>query len=234
MCLALRDEHKRSKRNTDSTDATDFIFSRIFIWHNGFLCAIGAWIFTDFPFALGNPAPIGAMKSVTNPKHKWNPWKDKIRCIGVIRVRFWTWAKEPVGSWALGKHDVIILPSCAHRIRDEHKRSKKADITDIVREGTVFQTAVPLCVIVPRLRPGLLSLRSVLPSRQSLFSCLFGKVLFVFDITWGDKASKEKNLGKMDNDIFVVFIHWCFLLISLSGRQYQAYLLGIHKKIFLM
>ena len=34
--------------------------------------------------------------------------------------------------------------------------------------GTVFQTAALLLSVVPRLRPGLLSLRSVLPSRQSL------------------------------------------------------------------
>ena len=40
---------------------------------------------------------------------------------------------------------------------------------DIFREsGTVFQTAAFLSFIIPRLRPGLLSLRSVLPSRQSL------------------------------------------------------------------
>ena len=32
--------------------------------------------------------------------------------------------------------------------------------------GTVFQTALPLLLIIPRLRPGLLSLRSVLSSRQ--------------------------------------------------------------------
>ena len=34
--------------------------------------------------------------------------------------------------------------------------------------GTVFQTAVPSLFIIPRLRPGLLSLRSVLSSRQIL------------------------------------------------------------------
>ena len=33
--------------------------------------------------------------------------------------------------------------------------------------GTVFQTAVPSLFIIPRLRPGLLSLRSVLASSQS-------------------------------------------------------------------
>ena len=35
--------------------------------------------------------------------------------------------------------------------------------------GTVFQTAVLVLALIPRLRPGLLSLRSVLPSRQRLF-----------------------------------------------------------------
>ena len=33
--------------------------------------------------------------------------------------------------------------------------------------GTVFQTAVPSCFIIPRLRPGLLSLCSLLSSRQN-------------------------------------------------------------------
>ena len=34
--------------------------------------------------------------------------------------------------------------------------------------GTVFQTAILVMFIIPRLRPGLLSLRSVLASSQSL------------------------------------------------------------------
>ena len=34
--------------------------------------------------------------------------------------------------------------------------------------GTVFQTAISLVFVIPRLRPGLLSLRSVLSSRQIL------------------------------------------------------------------
>ena len=34
--------------------------------------------------------------------------------------------------------------------------------------GTVFQTAVLVMALIPRLRPGLLSLRSVLSSRQLL------------------------------------------------------------------
>ena len=32
--------------------------------------------------------------------------------------------------------------------------------------GTVFQTALPSLLVIPRLRPGLLSLRSVLASSQ--------------------------------------------------------------------
>ena len=39
--------------------------------------------------------------------------------------------------------------------------------------GTVFQTAVHYAVIIPRLRPGLLSLCSVLSSRQILLFCCF-------------------------------------------------------------
>ena len=39
--------------------------------------------------------------------------------------------------------------------------------TEIVTEGTVFQTAILVMFIIPRLRPGLLSLRSVLASSQN-------------------------------------------------------------------
>ena len=50
--------------------------------------------------------------------------------------------------------------------------------------GTVFQTAVPLFHVIPRLRPGLLSLCSVLASSQSLqIGLLLGK----------NKLSIEKN-----------------------------------------
>ena len=52
--------------------------------------------------------------------------------------------------------------------------------------GTVFQTVAFFLFVIPRLRPGLLSLRSVLSSRQilllcwmSLFGCcFFGSLLF--------------------------------------------------------
>ena len=39
--------------------------------------------------------------------------------------------------------------------------------------------------------------------------CLFvGFVLFVFDITWGEKYQWIKTWGKMDNDIFfIVFVY---------------------------
>ena len=42
--------------------------------------------------------------------------------------------------------------------------------------GTVFQTVAFFLFVIPRLRPGLLSLRSVLSSRQILL--LFGSLLF--------------------------------------------------------
>ena len=52
--------------------------------------------------------------------------------------------------------------------------------------GTVFQTVAFFMFVIPRLRPGLLSLRSVLSSRQILLLCwlvafwmlLFGSLLF--------------------------------------------------------
>ena len=39
--------------------------------------------------------------------------------------------------------------------------------------GTVFQTVAFFMFVIPRLRPGLLSLRSVLSSRQILLLCWF-------------------------------------------------------------
>ena len=41
--------------------------------------------------------------------------------------------------------------------------------------GTVFQTAFLTFLVIPRLRPGLLSLRSVLPSRQRLMKNLLNE-----------------------------------------------------------
>ena len=43
----------------------------------------------------------------------------------------------------------------------------KSVLTRQQNQGTVFQTALFYVVIIPRLRPGLLSLRSVLSSRQT-------------------------------------------------------------------
>ena len=43
--------------------------------------------------------------------------------------------------------------------------------------GTVFQTVAFFLFVIPRLRPGLLSLRSVLSSRQILLLCWFVALL---------------------------------------------------------
>ena len=55
--------------------------------------------------------------------------------------------------------------------------------------GTVFQTAAYFMFVIPRLRPGLLSLRSVLSSRQtltgqkkiSMLMMLFSEILLFSD-----------------------------------------------------
>ena len=44
----------------------------------------------------------------------------------------------------------------------------KMSFVEFLRVGTVFQTAAYFVFVIPRLRPGLLSLRSVLSSRQTL------------------------------------------------------------------
>ena len=51
--------------------------------------------------------------------------------------------------------------------------------------GTVFQTVLSLLYIIPRLRPGLLSLRSVLSSRQLLLCSLAFGSLAMFKIYHG-------------------------------------------------
>ena len=48
------------------------------------------------------------------------------------------------------------------------RRLNEHGSTDFIRDGTVFQTALPSLLVIPRLRHGLLSLRSVLSSRQNL------------------------------------------------------------------
>ena len=50
----------------------------------------------------------------------------------------------------------------------DFERGERAKGEQAHQWGTVFQTALPLLLVIPRLRPGLLSLRSVLSSRQNL------------------------------------------------------------------
>ena len=57
---------------------------------------------------------------------------------------------------------MFVLPPCFFSNTD------LSDSTDFIRDGTVFQTALPSLLVIPRLRHGLLSLRSVLSSRQNL------------------------------------------------------------------
>ena len=111
----------------------------------------GAWIFTDFSFAWGNPAPSGAMKSVTHPRV--NKIREKIKSVASVLsvIHFERVRKSPKALehcdylWSFIHHHVLIT-------------SRR---TDQDASGTVFQTAFLLAFIIPRLRPGLLSLRSV-------------------------------------------------------------------------
>ena len=60
-------------------------------------------------------------------------------------------------------------PCSFHLLRVFFSNTDLSDITDNIRVGTVFQTALLLfLLVIPRLRPGLLSLRSVLASSQTL------------------------------------------------------------------
>ena len=64
--------------------------------------------------------------------------------------------------------------------------------------GTVFQTALLFMVIVPRLRPGLLSLCSVLASSQhSMF--VVGKKICLEDNTERNESNPGRSLGITNN-----------------------------------
>ena len=60
-------------------------------------------------------------------------------------------------------------------------------------QGTVFQTAISILRVIPRLRPGLLSLRSVLASSQIL-------------LAFYDKISIEKNNKKNREKYICLFL----------------------------
>ena len=64
----------------------------------------------------------------------------------------------------------------------------------IIMQGTVFQTATFFLSLTPRLRPGLLSLRSVLSSRQILLcSCLVVLLVCYFVVWLFEHLSKQQN-----------------------------------------
>ena len=66
--------------------------------------------------------------------------------------------------------------------------------------GTVFQTVAFFLFVIPRLRPGLLSLRSVLSSRQILllFGCCFLDVAF-WQYWQSTKQQNHKTTRQQDN-----------------------------------
>ena len=71
--------------------------------------------------------------------------------------------------------------------------------------GTVFQTVAFFMFVIPRLRPGLLALRSVLSSRQilllcwmSLFGCCFLDVAF-WQYWQSTKQQNHKTTRQQDN-----------------------------------
>ena len=66
--------------------------------------------------------------------------------------------------------------------------------------GTVFQTVAFFLFVIPRLRPGLLSLRSVLSSRQILLLCWLSLVgcclLAILAINQTTKSQNNKTTKK--------------------------------------
>ena len=144
----------------------------------------GAWIFTDFSFAWGNPAPSGAMKSVTHPRV--NKIREKIKSVASVLsvIHFERVRKSPKALehcdylWSFIHHHVLIT-------------SRR---TDQDASGTVFQTAFLLAFIIPRLRPGLLSLCSVLSSRQNYLQ----------------QTTKHRQPNTNNLSLYI-FIYWYFI-----------------------
>ncbi len=82
----------------------------------------------------------------------------------------------------------------------------KMSFVEFLRVGTVFQTAAFFVFVIPRLRPGLLSLRSVLSSRQTLTD-------------WTKKEiSIDKNKTSIDKNMknFHPFMFYFYLLMFYS------------------
>ena len=112
-CSSLRDDHKCSKSITDNPDATDLFFSRIFIVLLDFSAPVGRNDCHGLSLTGGILRCTGAntIRKKSNIKWqrkiKWNPWKDKIRRIGVIRELFERVRTEPKAK----EHNNVVLSS---------------------------------------------------------------------------------------------------------------------------
>ena len=98
------------------------------------------------------------------------------------------------------------------------------------------------CVVVktPRLRPGLLSLRSVLPSRQrlsvrsvesviewkALRSCVF---FFEHGSDGLNGCRKTPNLHYGGLYIFIVFVYWCFIVFKTIQKLRKSLICNVKK-----
>ena len=149
----------RFKIITDNADATDLFF------HGFLLCCWislrlwGAMIVTDYLLLEESCAVQAQIQSERNPISSGNVRLNEIR--------------EKIKSVA----SVLFVNSLSACGLSRRRRS--------MLSGTVFQTALFSLVIIPRLRPGLLSLRSVLSSRQLLLCSLAFGSLAMFKIYHG-------------------------------------------------
>ena len=72
MCSSLRDDHKRSKKITDSTDATDLFFHG-FLFDAFGLCAPRRMDFYGFPLRLRQSGAVRRNEIRYKSKTKRNP-----------------------------------------------------------------------------------------------------------------------------------------------------------------
>ena len=128
-----------SKSITDNPDATDLFFHRFLLCLAGFLCACRAqWLSRIISCWRLSSAVKAQIQSVVNPipssNTKLNPWKDKIRRIGVIRELF-----EHVRTEPKAKEHVIryCLPDSSLLLSYNPETSSRVTLASL---GIVFQT----------------------------------------------------------------------------------------------
>ena len=201
-CSSLRDDHKCSKSITDNADATDLFFSRISF---NLVLPLDIWFTTDCICAYA--AQDSLQQEIIRDNHS-------ARQAQTNHNRKNKSVKEQIRR--------IRVIRDRFWTRRESRRRKSLSIRYCLPDSP------PRHALIPRLRPGLLSLRSVLASRQrlsvisvesviewkALRSCVFFSNTDLAD--WTDAGRHLTSI--MGAYIFLLFL---FIDVLLYSRQYK-------------